>query len=116
MKRGLIAAAATAAALLAAVLLMPKPEIEPPENWHELPALGMMMDVTDSGEVCIAAVRENSVAESAGVQPGDVLTAVNETPVTDDQSVLECLQLLGEDESIVLRLVRSGETVLVTLR
>ena len=116
MKRGWIAAAATAAALLAAALLIPKPEIEPPENWHEMPSLGMMLDVSDAGEVCIAAVRENSLAESVGVQPGDVLTAVNDTPVTDDQSVRECLQQLGEDESIVLQLVRSGETVQVTLR
>ncbi len=53
-------------------------------------------------------VREGSPAALAGLQPGDILTAINGVAVTDNDSILSLLSQLPADTAVTLQLYRNG--------
>ena len=61
-------------------------------------------------------ISEGMPAEAAGIQPGDVIVAVDGEPVSYDLNGVELVrQALQERDDVVLTLDRGGETVSVTL-
>ena len=67
----------------------------------------------DSG-VVITRVHEGSSADQAGLQPGDVVTAVNGDPVKKAQQLQNKVGLSPVGEEIDLRILRDGEEQTVT--
>lgn len=48
--------------------------------------------VPDTSKVMIASVAENSPAAQAGIQPGDLITQVNQISISDDQTLVQLIQ------------------------
>jgi regulator of sigma E protease len=62
----------------------------------------------------VTAIAENSPAQAAGIQPGDLIYAVNDTVINENSPLNGVIQLhLGEEVS--LRILRSGEWVTTQL-
>ncbi len=68
-------------------------------------AEGAMVDEPQSG----------SPAAKAGIQSGDVITAVNGTPVKDARELARTIGMMAPDSSIKLDLIRQGEQKTVSL-
>jgi uncharacterized iron-regulated protein len=82
---------------------------EPPRR------LGMLITWVDD-QVVVTGVIPNSLAQSAGLQPGDVLLAADETPIT----ALEVLHHAGvqaksEQRPLILKVLRDGDQITIPI-
>jgi serine protease Do len=70
-----------------------------------------------AGGALVDSAQANSPAASAGLQAGDVITAVNGTPVKDARDLARNIAMLPPDSAVKLDIVRQGDakTVSVTL-
>jgi serine protease Do len=68
-------------------------------------AEGAMVDAPQSG----------SPAAKAGVQSGDVITAVNDTPIKDARDLARTIGAMAPDSSVKIDLLRQGQTKTVSL-
>lgn len=64
--------------------------------------------------VVVASVIEGSGAEQAGLEPGDVIIAINEEPLATQRQAQRIIGLIPAGESIDLKVIRDGNTVLIT--
>ena len=79
--------------------------------------LGVWLDTARQG-ARISRVKEHSAADAAGLQTGDVVTQLNDNPITDSASLKIALADLPPEESISLRINRptsaaTAETMMV---
>ena len=79
--------------------------------------LGVWLDTARQG-ARISRVKEHSAADAAGLQTGDVVTQLNESPITDSASLKIALADLPPEESISLKINRptsaaTAETMMV---
>jgi serine protease Do len=68
-------------------------------------AEGAMVDEPQNG----------SPAAKAGIEPGDVITAVNGTPVKDARDLARTIGMMAPDSSVKLDIIRHGEQKTVSL-
>jgi S1-C subfamily serine protease len=73
------------------------------------PFLGVSLNNTDAGAE-VQEVVADSPAEAAGIEAGDVITAVNGEAVTDAQSVVAAIAALEADTDVTITVERDGET------
>jgi serine protease Do len=59
----------------------------------------------------VAALMPGFNAEKVGVKPGDLLTAVNGAPVTNQEEVRRILREFGQGQTVKLRLEREGKSM-----
>ena len=69
--------------------------------------LGLAEDMTDGAVVIDVAA--NSSAEAAGIEQFDVITAINDEPVTDGQVLRQLLYEYQVSDTITLTIIRGGE-------
>lgn len=69
--------------------------------------LGLAEDMTDGAVV--VDVMANSSAEAAGVEQFDVITAINDEPVTDGQVLRQLLYKYQVGDTVTLTVIRGGE-------
>lgn len=69
--------------------------------------LGLAEDMTDGAVV--VDVMANSSAEAAGVEQFDVITAINDEPVTDGQVLRQLLYEYQVGDTVTLTVIRGGE-------
>ena len=74
------------------------------------PYLGIRFENSADGAHIVEVVA-NSPAEAAGLQPGDVITAVNGDALTQDHSLLDVIDTLSADDTITLSVTRGSETL-----
>lgn len=90
-------------------------------GWIGIEAQDMTAELAESFNLkvtngsLIAGVLLNSPADKAGLRPGDVLLAINETPVNDSQTMLNTISLLKPKEKAVLTILRAGRITKVPL-
>jgi len=72
------------------------------------PRLGVAVHPVERG-VVVLSVQNCSAAESAGIIVGDVVEAINDSPLRDPHSLREILQSLDIGAPSTLRLTRGGE-------
>ena len=65
--------------------------------------------------VLVGPVTPNSPADQAGVQPGDIITALNGHNVTSPQDLRNQLDQVRPGESATVTILRSGQTLQLTL-
>lgn len=73
--------------------------------------IGVLVQISDKGGLLVARVYENSPAADAGLQAGDLIVAVEDTPITGEnaQSMNQAVQLIqGEDGTTVRMTIRRG--------
>jgi Do/DeqQ family serine protease len=75
------------------------------------PALAESFSLGDTRGVLIAGVLRGGPSDKAGVKPGDVLTAVNDTPVADPQGMLNLVAALQPGSSARLKLRRQSQAL-----
>jgi Do/DeqQ family serine protease len=75
------------------------------------PALAESFRLGDTRGVLIAGVLRGGPSDKAGVKPGDVLTAVNDTPVADPQGMLNLVAALQPGSSARLKLRRQSQAL-----
>ena len=77
------------------------------------PALGItvVFDLVRYGGLQVREVHENSDAWAKGLRAGDVIVAVNGSPMTDDSILVTLKEELGVGGSLRLTVTREGETL-----
>ena len=77
------------------------------------PALGItvVFDLVRYGGLQVREVHENSDAWAKGLRAGDVIVAVNGSPMTDDSILVTLKEELGVGGCLRLTVTREGETL-----
>jgi Do/DeqQ family serine protease len=75
------------------------------------PALAESFKLGDARGAIIAGVLRGGPADRAGVKPGDVLTGINGTPVSDPQAMLNLVAGLQPGSSAMMTLRRQAQSV-----
>jgi len=68
--------------------------------------------VPDYSKVMIYSIAENSPAEQAGIQPGDLITQVNRIPVNDSSALIQLIQE-NKGKEVELVLQRGEESIVI---
>ena len=63
--------------------------------------------------VLVVDVAADSAASAAGIQPGDVITALNGTATDDPQALADAIHVAGPGQTVHLDLNRAGQTLTV---
>ncbi len=72
-------------------------------------ALGISHDPSNEVSVRVSNVQRDSPAALAGIVPNDLITRVEETEITDFESLIESLAHRKPGQSITVNVVRNGE-------
>jgi C-terminal processing protease CtpA/Prc len=72
------------------------------------PALALALGITNSHGVFVSAVEKGSLAEDAGVDRRDVVTAINEVSIRDTESLKRQAARLRPGDAITLTVLRGG--------
>jgi len=79
------------------------------------PAVAESFHLGDARGTIIAGVLRGGPADRAGVKPGDLLTAINDAPVSDPQGMLNLVAGLQPGSTAKMQLQRRSQTLEVTL-
>lgn len=79
------------------------------------PQLAESFGLRDTRGLIVAGVFRNSPAHLAGMQPGDIMIAVNELPIKDRRSSMDQIAGLKPGESATINVVRNGEKITLTV-
>lgn len=60
--------------------------------------------------ILVESVDEGGAAQRAGIQPGDVITGVGDTPVTDAENIMLEVRNKKPGDTVVVRVYRNGQT------
>ena len=79
---------------------------------YEHPFLGIlpMRDLRPDGGVAVRFVYTESPAAQAGIEPGDVLTALAGEPITDADALRESLSQYGPGEKVTVTVLHAGKS------
>jgi S1-C subfamily serine protease len=66
--------------------------------------------------VMVEEVLQDSPAEKAGVQEGDIILKVGNEPVRDQSDVREQLKSMGDDQEVELQILRDGEPLTLQVK
>lgn len=80
------------------------------------PQLAAMLDVEGARGAVVTRVRPGSPAAEAGLQPGDVITAIAQQPVDSPQTLHNKEGLLPVGEPVTLEYLREGRSQRIELR
>jgi Do/DeqQ family serine protease len=75
------------------------------------PAVAESFRLGDARGTIIAGVLRGGPADRAGVKPGDLLTAINDVPVSDPQAMLNLVAGLAPGSNAKMRLQRQAQTL-----
>lgn len=90
----------------------PEPTVAPPTESESVEVagyLGIYFDMADNG-VLVTDVEKDSPAEAAGLEAGDVITAVDETAITAE-NVSDVIASYGVGDTVTLVVIRGEETL-----
>ena len=76
-------------------------------------ATGLALQTTEGA--LVASLEKGSPAEKAGVMQGDVITAVNGTPVRDPKVLAKAVEIIAPGTDARLSVIRNGDTVDLTI-
>ncbi len=80
------------------------------------PALAESFNLEDIKGVLVAGVLRQGPADHAGMAPGDIITHVDDKVTADPQTVLETITGTASGKTIRIRVLRNGETKIITAR
>jgi len=71
-------------------------------------AIAKYYNLKSTKGVIVSAVEKNSPSETAGIEPGDVITQVNNYRIDDDQSLVDLLNNFQTNEVLKIHILRDG--------
>jgi serine protease DegQ len=80
------------------------------------PELAESFRLGDVQGVLISEVVRGSPADQAGIRPGDILTTVDNKPLTDSNAMLETISALPPGKVVVLKLLRNQRELAVEVK
>jgi serine protease Do len=80
------------------------------------PALRQRFDLEDDSGVIVTGVEPGSLADEAGIRPGDVVMEIDREPVTNVRDYEKSLEKAGNAPHLLLLLKRGGQSLFVALR
>lgn len=80
------------------------------------PALASSLGLTHSTGVVITGIYPNGPADAAGLQQGDVITAINGKPIHDGRSGMMQVARLAPGQKVPLEIARQGKKMKVEVR
>ena len=78
------------------------------------PRLGVYIESAENG-VAITSISENSIAESADLKSGDVITSFNGVSVSSPDALIEAVQQSPTGQAVVVEFQRDGEKMTKTV-
>jgi serine protease DegS/serine protease DegQ len=79
------------------------------------PAVAESFRLGDARGAIIAGVLRGGPADRAGVKPGDLLTAIDDAPVSDPQAMLNLVAALAPGSSAKMQVKRKSQTLELTV-
>jgi serine protease Do len=80
------------------------------------PAIAKAVGLSEPAGAMVSDVRPDSPAQKAGVQTGDVILAVNGTPIEESNQLRMTVSMMSPDQTVNLKIFRSGRTTDVPVR
>lgn len=85
------------------------------------PAVSKALNIKDTTGIAILSVKDGSPADTAGLQRGDVVIQVAQTPVTTEAGLQEAVKRIldrqpGPEKEVALRVTRAGRTNFVVVK
>ncbi|WP_062288079.1 S1C family serine protease [Demequina phytophila] len=79
------------------------------------PVVGVMLDSSYTGEGVKVAETDGAVAEGgpaaeAGIEPGDIITAIDGRPITRSEELIVAIRAKASDDTVVLTVERGGDS------
>ena len=84
------------------------------EAFHLTPQIAKRLNLEISQGLLVRAIYNSSPAHLAGIQPGDIVVAINGEPVSDRQTSVNQIADVAPGTPIELKIWRQGETFAVT--
>jgi len=78
--------------------------------------VGVFLNASSTGGAQISSVQSGSPASSAGLEPGDVVTAINGKAISSTQQFIETVDTYAPGQTITLTVKRGGSTSQMSLR
>jgi len=72
--------------------------------------VGVFLNGNSSGGAEVSSVQPGSPASSAGLQPGDVVTAIDGKPISSTQQFIEVVDTYSPNQTVTLSVKRGGST------
>ncbi len=80
------------------------------------PALRSELGITDTSGVLVVDVSQGSLADDAGIKPGDLIREVNRMPVRDMKDYETALRKWEKNKPLLLLIKRKGQTFYVSIQ
>lgn len=80
------------------------------------PAIAKAIGLNEPAGALVSDVRPDSPAQKAGVQTGDVILAVNGTPIGESNQLRMTVSMMSPDQTVNLKVFRAGRTTDVPVR
>jgi S1-C subfamily serine protease len=80
------------------------------------PEIRSAMHLNTHNGALVLEVNPGSPADNAGVLPGDVICAMNKTPIKEAANLISVLHKIREDGTVLLKLERHGSTIYVAFQ
>jgi predicted metalloprotease with PDZ domain len=74
----------------------------------DMPWAGLSYDKTETGGMTVKSVTPNSPAATAGIQPGDVLVAINGAKITDKEAIKKAKSEMKVGSAVQYTISRGG--------
>jgi serine protease Do len=75
-----------------------------------------MLQLSSSNGALVVDVLPGSAADTGGVQPGDVIHAIDHSPVYSPSDLLSAMRNLNEDSTVLLRVERRGKALYLAFK
>lgn len=79
------------------------------------PELAESFDLNSMHGLLVAGLFRNSPAHQAGLQPGDIMLAINNNPITDGQRSMNQIAAYMPGDEVHIELLRNGERITLTV-
>jgi serine protease Do len=80
------------------------------------PGIARQLEVPATAGVVILNVEQGGPAATAGIRPGDVVTAVNDKPVREQDALRQTIRDLKPGQTVTLTVQRGNETLKLPVR
>jgi serine protease Do len=94
---------------------------KPEKEWFGLrvsnitPDVAKQLGVTKTEGVVVTGVQPNSIAQTSGLKPGDIIQEVNHQKIANEEDYRTAMEKVKPEQGVLLLIDRGGSTFFVTM-